>query len=45
MSTQEGRGPYQGLLVIHPLNERNIYANMKKLGKQNLFGSVKVIVS
>jgi hypothetical protein len=36
----EGRGPYQGLLVLHPLNERSIYANIKKLGKQNLVGSV-----
>jgi hypothetical protein len=41
----EGRGPYQGLLVLHPLNERNIYANIKMLGKQNLAGSVTVIVA
>jgi hypothetical protein len=49
----EGRGPYQvyrkkkkkGLLVLHPLNERNIYANIKKLAKQNLVGSVTVIVA
>ena len=32
-------------LVLHPLNERNIYANIKKLGKQNLVGSVTVIVA
>jgi hypothetical protein len=30
---------------IHPLNERNIYANIKKLGKQKLIGSVTVIVA
>jgi hypothetical protein len=41
----QGRGPYQGLLVLHPLNERNIYANIKKLGKQKLVGSVTVIVA
>jgi hypothetical protein len=41
----KGRGPYQGLLVLHPLNERNINANIKKLGKQNLVGSVTVIVA
>jgi hypothetical protein len=35
----------KGLLVLHPLNERNIYANIKKLGKQNLVGSVTVIVA
>jgi hypothetical protein len=35
----------EGLLVLHPLNERNIYANIKKLGKQNLVGSVTVIVA
>jgi hypothetical protein len=40
-----GRGPYQGLLVLHPLNKRNIYANIKRLGKQKLVGSVTVIVA
>ena len=38
MST--GRKRSLSLLVLHPLNERNIYANIKKLGKQKLVGSV-----
>jgi hypothetical protein len=29
----------------YPLNERNIYANIRKPGKQNLVGSVTVIVA
>jgi hypothetical protein len=33
------------MLVLHPLSERNIYANIKKLGKQNSVGSVTVIVT
>jgi hypothetical protein len=40
----KGRGPYQGLLVLHPLNERNINANIKKLGMAFLSGKIYFIL-
>ena len=43
-SSQPESGHLRRMLVLHLLSERNIYANIKKLGKQNSVGSVTVIV-